>query len=202
MNNHGHYVGPVILASEHIEAEKTQTIEIVKGEVYKDIDLITHKHVDGNDTFSSPYNRKQILFSPQTQNARSSDTSEDVDGAVVTRYVDERDAEVRLFLQFCLQREDVETADDNLTLDSDKYVYVVRVPDEFNSAMLAPVAKYIHRYLVCGALADWFKQFGTMAQSAAYESQLEKLEESIVSALRGPSIEKRPLQPFGPAYRF
>ena len=200
MRTHGHYVGPVILASEQETAQKTRVIEIIKSEVYKDIDLFTHKHVDGNDTFSSPYSNKQILYSPQTQNARSSDTSEGVDGAVVARYVEYRDSQMRLFLDFALvPHESVELADDNLDLQKSKYVYTLVVPDGFNDNMLRPLAEQMHRYLVCGALFDWYNQFGMERQAASYGSQLQSLEDSISGALRGPSIVKRPLQPFGPA---
>ena len=197
---HGHYVGPVILASEHETEQKTRVIEIIKSEVYKDIDLFTHKHVDGNDTFSSPYSRSQILFSPQTQNARSSDTSEAVDGAVIARYVEFRDAEMRAFLSFALRPDlEIEYANDDINLQQSKYRYVLTLPDGFNDNTMRPLAEYMHRFLVFGALYDWYTQFGMTQQAAAYGAQLDSLEDSIVSALQGPSIVKRPLQPFGPA---
>ncbi len=198
-NTPGHYVGPVILDSDHTQEVRTKVIEIYKNEVYKDIDLLTHKHVDGNDTFSSPYNRKQILFSPQAQNARSSDTSEDVDGAVVAGYVAFYDAEVRTFLRFCLAPVSQDSADDNLTLNEHKFIYTLIVPDGFEDNMLKPIARHIHRYLVWGGLADWYEQFGNRAQAEAYREKLSSLEATITSALRGKSIHKRPMQPFGPA---
>lgn len=202
MSTAGHYVGPVILASDEEAAKKLRVINIYKNEVYKDIDLYTHKHVDGNDTFSSPYNRKQITFSPQVQNARSSDTSENVDGAVIARYVEFRDAQLRNRIQFALSDKVVDKyADDDISLRDNMYHYYLMVPEGFNDNTLRPLAEYIHRFLVFGALYDWYSQFGD-GQAEYYGDQLPMLEEQINSALRGPSIVRRPMQPFGPAYKF
>jgi len=185
----GHYVGPVILASDQETEQKSRTIEIVKAEVFKDIDLYTHKHVDAHEDMGL-----------KTGNAVSSDTSEDVDGAVLSRYVTFRDAQLRTLIQFALAEEASEYADDIVTADDEKFRYHLIVPDEFNDNTLRPLAEYIHRFLVFGALFDWYSQFG-MQQAAFYGSQVKRLEDTITSSLRGPSIVKRPIQPFGPAQK-
>lgn len=192
-----HYIEPIILASEVEEAAKHKTITIKKSRVFQDIDLLTHKHTDGNDTFSSPENRNRFLYSPQTKNARSSDINESVDHEVISRYVEFRDSRLRDLMQRHLATVEYTSATDALRHDEETYVYNIIVDEEFNDNTLLPLTEYIHRYLVYGALYDWYSQFG-IAQAGVYGSQLDKLEEDITSALRGPSIAKRPLQPFGP----
>ena len=181
------YIGPVVLWDEKEEADKTRKVEIYKNEVFKDIDLYTHKHVDAREDMGN-----------RSANAVSSDNSENVDGAVIARYVEFRNAQLRYLLQFCLLETTEEYADDDITLEDNKYTYVFTVPDGFNDNTLRPLAEYIHRFLVWGALFDWFSQFG-MPQAAVYGAQLDGIEEQINSILRGPSIVKRPMQPFGPA---
>ena len=181
------YIQPIILADDTSVTTKTRTVEIYKNEVYKDIDLYTHKHVDAREEFGL-----------RTQNAVSSDVSEDVDGAVIARYVEFRDAQLRNRLQFALAEESSSYADDDITLEDNKYHYIFNVPKSFNDNTLRALAEFIHRFLVFGALYDWYSQFG-MSQAAVYGSQLDEIEEQINSILRGPSIVKRPMQPFGPA---
>ncbi len=181
----GHYAGPVILASDQRAASKRRTVEIYKNEVYKDIDLYTHKHVDAHEDMGL-----------RTGNAVSSDASENVDGAVLARYVEFRDAQLRTRIQFALAAECEDYADNDINLDSNKFIYHLVVPDGFNDNTLRPLAEYIHRFLVFGALYDWYSQFG-MQQAAVYDTR--DLLDNIIGALRGPSIVKRPMQPFGPA---
>ena len=176
---------PVILASDQKAASKARTIEIYKNEVFKDIDLYTHKHVDAREDMGL-----------RTGNAVSSDNSENVDGAVIARYVEFRDAQLRTKIQFALAAESEDYADDDLTLEKNKYPYHLVVPDGFNDNTLRPLAEYIHRFLVWGALYDWYSQFG-MNQAAVYDPK--DLLDHITGILRGPSIVKRPMRPFGPA---
>lgn len=187
----GHYVGPVILASDAEAARKYRVIEIYKNEVYKDIDLHTHKHVEGSGSEDL-----------RARNAVSSDSTEDVDSAVIARYVEFRDAILRSHIRFALADKTREYAADPLTLDKNKYRYELIVPDDFNDNTMRPLAEFIHRFLVFGALYDWYAQFGDQRQAAICKGQMDGLEETIKSALRGGSIQKRPMQPFGPAYKF
>lgn len=187
MSTPGHYAGPVIIASDESTDKKRRLIEIHKSEVLKDIDLFTHKHVDAREDMGL-----------RSGNAVSSDTSEGVDGAVIARYVKFRDSQLRNKMQFALDDTYDEYADDTLSVEDEKFRYRLLVPEGFNDNTLRPLAEYIHRFLVYGALFDWYSQFG-MPQAAVYGTQLKSMEDSIVGALRGPSIVKRPMQPFGPA---
>lgn len=184
----------VILADfsdPYVQQTKRRRVDIFKNEVYKDIDLYTHKHVDASQTITE--NR--------ARNAVSSDTHEDVDSAVIARLVEFRDAQLRRRIRFALAPWEQEFAADPLTLEDNRYHYYLSVPVEFDDNNLEPLAEYIHRFLVFGALCDWYGQMGMQQQASYYGSQMEQLEDDIASALRGPSIVKRPLQPFGPAQK-
>jgi hypothetical protein len=184
------YIGPVIIAEDEAAPKKERRITIYKNEVFKDIDLYTHKHVDAHEEMGL-----------RSANAVSSDNSESVDGSVIARYVEFRDAQLRRRLRFALASETKECADDDITLESNVYRYDLLLPQSFDDNTLRAVAEYFHRFLVFGALYDWYSQFG-MAQAGVYGQELKELEEEINSVLRGPSIVKRPMQPFGPAHKF
>ena len=187
----GYYVGPVILATEEEERRKERHIEIFKNEVYKDIDLYTHKHVDAREDLGG-----------RSSNAISSDIGESVDHAVIARYVMFRDSQLRLRLQWALEEESVAAANDLIDLDDSKFYYFLKVNEGFNDNTLRAIAEYIHRFLVFGALYDWYSQFGdNAAQRLAqnYKVNADEAEEAITGILKGPSIAKRPMQPFGPA---
>ena len=181
-------IGPVLIVNEPPDPpKKLRKVEVFKNEVYKDIDLYTHKHVDAREDMGI-----------RSGNAVSSDVTEKVDGAVISRYVEFRDAQLRAKVQFALVDRVQEHATDEISLDDNMYRYWFELPEEFDDNALRPLAEYIHRFLVWGALYDWYSQFG-MAQATVYGSRLNELEEQIKSLLRGKNIVKRPLQPFGPA---
>lgn len=179
----------VILATnDAVVQTKSRTVTVSRTEVNRDIDLLTHKHVDGN--------AEQDL---RIRNAVSSDNAETVDSAVLARYVEFRDARLRRRLQFALAEVRSTFADDTISTE-ETFTYDFVLPLEFNDSVLRPLAEYIHRYLVWGALYDWYAQFGSR-QAAVYADGLDDLERDIVNMLRSPSEGKRPMQPFGPAYK-
>lgn len=186
----GYYVGPVRLASEVEKETKSRLLTIYKEEVYKDIDLFTHKHADAHEEMGL-----------HTGNAVSSDSSENVDMAVLSRLVELRDSKLRVIFQHSLEEIEKVSADNRITLDDDAFRYHFMVTDDFNDNTLKPLVEFIQRYLVYGALFDWYSQMG-MQQAAFYGSQLQDVEEQLSSILRGRSIVKRPMQPFGPAKKF
>ena len=179
----------VILATEEQSApRKARKIEVLKAGVYKDVDYITHKFTEGNEGGT-----------PQTRNERVSDATEDLDGAIISRSVQYADARLRTKLQAFLAEETVETADSRVGLEDVKFTYNLNLPESVPDSILKAIAEHFHRFLVHGALVDWFGQFGLSNQAVWYEKDLDSLEEKITSKLRGKSIAKRPMQPFGPA---
>lgn len=177
------------IVTDPASEKKRRKIVIIKQEVYKDVELFSYKHTEA--AVDSPAKRT---------NAISADTTENLDGAVIARYVEFRNAQLRRIMGHALIGMDGLGADDVIGLD-EIFAYNLELPSGFKDTMLRPLAEYIHRFLVWGALYDWYSQFG-LPQAAVYGSELDQIEEDINSILRGPSIVKRPMQPFGPAYKF
>lgn len=122
-----------------------------------------------------------------------------IDGLLAVRHLEFRDAKLRRKLvRFLNDNEIVTAADDQLQLDS-TFVYDLLVPVEFKDAMVDPLKDHIHRYLLWGALFDWYGASLGSDQANWFRSELDELESTITSMLSLPSIAKRPLQPFGPA---
>lgn len=184
----------IILADDVFDAQaetkKERQVVISKAEVFKDIDLYTHKTIDGS-----------ALESHQVRNAISSDIMEDVDAAVLHRYVEFRNAQLRRRIRFALAENEQTAADDTLTPEDDYYVFNLSVGEKFNDSLMRPLAEYIHRFLVFGALYDWYSLYN-LPQAKYYGSMLDGIEDEIDSMLRSPAIVKRPLQPFGPSQKF
>lgn len=183
----------MILANfdNRIPTPKERTITISCAAVLKDIDLLTHKYSEGSG-----------LQDNRVRDAITSDSAESIDATVIARYVEFRDAHLRTIMQCAMPAKGtIEEASDDISNHSDIYRYVLTLPAAFNDNTLRPLAEYIHRYLVWGALYDWYAQFGS-AQARNYGFTLNDLEDRINSILRGPSIVKRPLQPFGPADKY
>ena len=170
------------------QQKKQRLIDIIKEEVYRDIDLLTYKYTEGRDALSS-----------KQGNAVSSDTSENLDAAIVARLVSYRDAKLRTLIQHSLADELQEEANDIQDLD-EIFRYKLSVPESFKDAVLGSLATYIHRFLVWGALYDWYAGLGS-EQAAVYKQELDQIESDINGLLRCPSRAKRPMQPFGPAKR-
>lgn len=169
--------------------KKLRRITIFKEEVYKDIERLTYKHVEASN-----------IESPKQQNAISADTMETLDGGIIARHVEFRDAQLRRLMQAFLDERCVLEADDVLDLEK-WFVYFLKVDTGFNDAMMQPLASHIHRFLVWGALYDWYAEIGS-AQANVYGQELDNIEDDILNILRTPSRAKRPLQPFGPAKRY
>lgn len=169
--------------------KKEKTITIYKQNVYKEVDAKSYKYAEARPDMA-----------PQQGNAVATDTTERLDSHVIARNVEFRDAELRRLLSFALKDDaGVDATNDNLILE-ETFVYNLEVYPEFKDALVAPLTKYIHRYLVCGALYDWYVSVGDN-QAGQYEKEMKALETKIHDMLIGPAVVKRPLQPFGPAYK-
>lgn len=174
---------------EQAPPKKEKTITIYKQNVYNEVDAKSYKYAESRPDMS-----------PQQGNAVASDSSERLDGHVITRNVELRDAMLREKIDFALKDDAVVTeSNDKLTLE-DSFVYNLMLYPEFKDALVAPLTKFIHRYLVSGALLDWYTSIGD-SQASVYEKEVKTLENTIHNMLIGPVVRKRPLQPFGPAYK-
>lgn len=177
--------------NDYIQDKKERVICIIKDELYKDIDALTFKFAEASS-----------VPQPKVENAMSSDSTEDLDGHILSRNIEFRDAKLRQLLSFAIADDvGVHVADDEQTLDK-KIIYKFILDATFKDSLLKAVATYIHRYLVYGALFDWYGAGMGMQQSREYERQLTDLENEITNNLRSTNVVKRPMQPFGPKKRY
>lgn len=180
----------LIIDDTPVVEKKDRTVTIYKQKVYEDIDALSYKFAEARPSLH-----------PQESNATSSDTAERLDGHIIARHVEFREAQLRRFMHFAL-KDDVEvtSANDLMILD-DSFVFNFSLPKEFKDAMLDPLKDYIHRFLVWGALFDWFGASLGNAQANAYKKDLDDIKNEITNMLRVPGWAKRPMQPFGPAQK-
>ena len=167
---------------------KPATITIYKKAVLADIDAQTFKRVDG------------VLSgeSDQVKNALSSDSTEHLDEHILHGHMENRDANIRKRLAFCLDYYGEDLSVSNLLeIDIPTFEYNLSVPDIFDKQRLKILARNIHNYIVQGTLHDWYSTQNMKGNVSA--ADLEDMESDIVCMLRS-SFVKRPLQPFGPQH--
>ena len=183
-----------IPSGDYEDKKKERLIEVLKAGVYKDVDLFTHKRVDALEGGS-----------PQARNARASDSTEGVDGAVISRLVQLRDAELRKAISFALPADDPDNEiyreTSRVPADEDKFSYRLIISESVKDELMKPIAVHFHWFLVWGALADWYTSIGDYNQAAAYEKNMNSRLREARSILRGTGFARRPMQPFGPAQK-
>lgn len=106
------------------------------------------------------------------------------DEAVLLRMLEDRDAQLRENIAFCLE---------NSAAESGSLTYNV-IDNEVNG-FAASLKALLRRYLVDGTLLDWYTRSGVV--SSITEETIEDLELRIVCLIRNGFV-KKPLQPFGP----
>lgn len=168
------------------------TIKLYKAIIDKDIDSLTAKRVDASLDQASD----------RSQNAVASDATERLDGRIITRYRDLRDAKLRARLKFCLVKDtNTDLCSDNVVRATPAYIYRLNVNDDFTQDDLDVLSTKMHDYILRGAVRDWY--LGAGLPVADDEDSLEELVTDIASSFRGKSYGRRPMQPFGPAeYRY
>ena len=179
----------LIIDDSPVFEKKERTVTIYKQKVYEDIDALSYKYAEARPTLH-----------PQESNATASDTAERLDGHVIARHVEFREAQLRRFMHFALKEEEATSANDLMILD-EAFVFNLSLPVQFKDALLDPLKDYIHRFLVWGALFDWFGASLGNAQANAYKKDLDDIKNEIINMLRVPGVAKRPMQPFGPAHK-
>lgn len=167
---------------------KSVKLTLYKSLLQKDIDSRTFKRVDAT----------MDQASLRSNNALESDSTEDLDSLLVTRYMDNHDSDLRRHLKFCLVPEEREVLEFDNSIDTDtSYVYNLNVDDSVTTEDLKSVTTKMHEYIINGTLYDWFTHSGV--QPTISERGLTDQLDEIAGILRGRSYGRRPLQPFGPA---
>lgn len=164
---------------------KNRDIIINLSEVYKDIDSLTYKYAEVSE-----------VPSPSVRNGMQSDTTESLDGHVLARAVEYRDARLRAEIGRFLRYECQTSVTDELR-SRNTIVYRLSLDDEFQDALLRPVCTIIHRYLVFGALFDWYGPGMGSRQAQNYERELTELEVELTNNLNAVTIVQKVKQPFG-----
>ena len=163
---------------------KIRRIILHKDQVLYDIEGLAYKLTEAT------------ALEGKAKNTLAADHNEVLDGRLLSRMMDVRNAQLRKRLRFALVATMQEVACDN-PANNTEYVYDLSLNDRFDDNMLEVVKTQMHEYMVHGALLDWYKRLG-IQNTAVDAREVLGLENSIVSTLRTPSYMKAPLQPFGP----
>ena len=163
---------------------KQRTITIMLHEVYRDIDSLTYKYAEVSE-----------VPTPSIKNGMMSDTTEHLDGLLLARAVDYRDAKLRAWISRFLKEEEVYNVGNTIE-SKDRIVYCLNLEDSFRDAVLRPLCSMIHRYLVFGALFDWYGSGMGSRQAQNYSSELDRLEQDIMDELNSDTIVQKTKQPF------
>lgn len=163
---------------------KNRKIILHKDQLLYDVEGLAYKYAEANG------------LEGKAKNTLAADHNEKLDGRLLSRMIDSRDAQLRKRLRFALVPTTKEVACDN-PAENKEFIYELSLSDKFDDNLLEVVKVQMHEYVVRGALLDWYKRLGiqTIAVDAG---EILEIEESIVSSLRTPSYTKAPLQPFGP----
>lgn len=165
------------------------TIRLLKTKIDEDIDHRTFKRMEVS-----------LQGTPEvSKDAAASDTEEDHDAVIVTRYRDYRDAKLRKRLVRYLTN-GIPSSEfaDILRSPRPEYVYTFSLPDDTRTELMAALKDMMHEYIVRGTIYDWYKYAGL--QPTDSEASLEDMENDILNSLRGKPVTTRPLQPFGPPF--
>lgn len=172
------------LSHQHAINMKTRKITLHKDEVLYDIEGLAYKFTEGTG------------LEGKAKNTVAADHNETLDGRLLKRMMDLRDARIRKRLTFALAPMSL-VESDNVLETSDSYVYNLSLNDKFDDNMLNVLKEDMHEYIVKGVLLDWFKRLGiqTLAVDAL---EVQEHEEAVVALVRTPSYMKAPMQPWGP----
>lgn len=171
--------------------QEHKLIRLLKKEIFYDIDALTYKRAESGT----------IAGSIQNLNGITSDSAENLDGSVLSRFSDARDAELRSLLLFCLESTRESCADNVSDRESPVYEYRLTLSPDFEDTRLQIAATKMHQYIVYGSVLDWYLSVGIMPPANMTETAMELLGSEIAGILRGRSWTARPMQPFGPADR-
>lgn len=165
---------------------KDRLIVIHKEEIYKQVDRLSYKL------------SKAAIAEEAAGDQVASDAEDRLDGAILGRFLDESDRQIRGRLEFCLLEEDVLVAD-NLIDPEGKFEYKLHLPESFKPGKLQEAAKAINEYLVRSTLMKWYDSIGSQF-GPKLPTEVLVLESHIVDIFRGGFV-RHPAMAFIPSYR-
>lgn len=164
---------------------KTRKIILHKDEILYDVEGYAYKFTEAAG------------LEGKAKNTVAADHNETLDGRLLARMMDARDAQLRKKLKFAVFASSTEVSC-NKPDEAQEYVYSLWLADKFDDTLLGAIKVQMHEYIVRGTLLDWYKRLNIQS-NAVDAGEIVELEESIASSLRTPSYTRAPLQPFGPA---
>lgn len=165
---------------------KCRRITINLNEVYRDIDSLTYKYAEVSD-----------IPSPSAKSGMQSDSGDSLDGRLLSRAVEYRDAKLRTVIgRYLAQPTQQQLEVSNVLVARDSIVYDLELDDEFQDSMLMPLCSMMSRYLTYGALFDWYGPGMGSRQAANYELELTGIETELVNNLQAVTIVQKTKQPF------
>lgn len=165
---------------------KKRTITLHRNQICKDIDLLSYK-------------LGETALEGAVRDSVASDSADALDGAVISRLLDDRAMTLRKRLAFCIEEEEVETIDNTPDIDSD-YEFKFRLPKKFKDSNMAVAMRLMHDYLVRGTLMDWYNKIGT-SYGVGMVQEVTELESKILDIFRVPGIVSHPFMVYYPSYR-
>lgn len=154
-----------------MEYDKTVILTFLRAQLLYDIENISW--VKGDTMTEELQHAKHLV----------QDIGQDGNIDQVTRYMDMAFAEcVEFCYPYSKENVDDETEDDDTLEESDSYVLTLHVPEAFSKTTINLLLRYIHEFIVCRVLYEWF---GLVYPDGAgmWAEKLASAEEEIKSLL-------------------
>ncbi len=165
---------------------KRRKITLHKNNIVHDIDVLSYKLAETS------------VDEPARDNV-ASDSETGLDGAVIAKLMDAREASLRKKLGFCLEDEEIIEIDNTEDLEPD-YVFELRLPIGFDDKELKTAVRLMHDYLVKGTLLDWYVSIGTNF-GAPLTGDVLLTESKVVDIFRKPGFVNHPDMIYWPSYK-
>lgn len=163
--------------------EKERRIVLRSENITKAINRLTYKLAD-------------TAIEGLAKDSVSSDSEDNLDGAIISELLSARVAVLRKRLTFCLKEETIIEID-NDNISQAEYVFDFILPGKFKDNELRNAGMLMHEYLVRGTLMDWYNKIGVaFGQSMVYE--VTELESKVVDIFRKPGFVKHPTMFYQP----
>jgi hypothetical protein len=151
---------------------KTRTITISKNDIFFDVDAVTH-------VFSRA-NEGQGL---QRADAVESDTGDDFNETLITRFADHRASELSESLgRFLAPDNSVIATMGSSISTSTSYEFPLKVEDAFLDELMGTLVDQMETYIAEGVVADWYGSVGEPG-AAAYAQHLPVILARIKSVI-------------------
>lgn len=166
--------------------EKRRRLVLYKNNILHDIDVLSYKLAETS-------------IQGDVKDSVASDSEDALDGSVMGRLMDSREASLRKKLGFCLNEAEIFEVS-NSSEPEEQYIYDFHLPVSFKDIELKTAVSLMHDYLVKATLMDWYTHIGTTF-GAALSIDVLQLESKVVDIFRKPGFVSHPEMIYCPSYR-